>query len=88
LSGEHPIYERANVLFQGSYVVSGRALLVVTETGGETEFGHLAKLAAPTSEPSPAQQKIDSLVSKLIGTIVVVVMLAFIGALLRGMEIL
>lgn len=87
LTDEHPIYERANILFQGSYVVSGRALLVVTETADNTEFGHLAKLAAPTSEPSPAQQKIDSLVSKLIGIIVIVVFLAFVGALLRGMEL-
>lgn len=86
LPDERPIYERSNMLFQGSYVVSGQATLIVTETGMNTEFGHLAQLATPTAEQSPAQAKINRLISKIIVGIGIVSVVVFVLASLRGME--
>lgn len=88
LEKEHPVYERTNMLFQGSFVVSGRVTAVVVATAASTEFGRLAALAAPTDSVSPAQQKIDQLVTRLISVISVVVIVAFGLALVRGMELL
>jgi len=88
LEKEHPVYEQTNILFQGSFVVSGQATAVVVATGSTTEFGRLATLATPSHTASPAQQKIDFLVSRLISVIVIVVVIAFGLALLRGMELL
>lgn len=87
LEGEKPIYERDNMLFQGSYVVSGRGSYIVTSTAMDTEFGKLAQLATPTGETSPAQAKIDSLITRLIGVIAVVVLLTFGLAIYRGIEL-
>ncbi len=87
LQGEHPIYDRANMLFQGSFLVSGRATAIVTATGAHSEFGHLAELAAPTSERSPVQKKIDQLITKLIIAIAIVCSVVFALALFRGIEI-
>lgn len=86
LADDKKVYEQNNMLFQGSYVVSGRATMVVTATGSQTEFGRLATLAAPTAIHSPAQAKIDRLVTKMIIAIFVVVSIAFGIALWRGME--
>jgi P-type Ca2+ transporter type 2C len=87
LKGEHPIYERTNILFQGSFLVSGRATAVVTETGTHTEFGRLASLAAPTTERSPVQQKIDHLITRLIIVVGFVSIGVFALAVYRGIEV-
>lgn len=88
LEKEHPVYEQSNMLFQGSFIVSGQATAVVVSTGSSTEFGKLATLAAPSAVVSPAQKKIDTLVTRLISVIAVVVVLVFGLAMLRGMELL
>ena len=87
LEVEHPVYERTNTIFQGSYIVSGNATAVVTATGGETEFGRLAQLSTASVTPSPAQEKIDALITRLIVTIIVVVVTVFGVAMWRGMEL-
>ncbi len=43
LSPETPLSQRTNVLYLGTYVVSGSAKAVVVRTGKETEFGKVAK---------------------------------------------
>ena len=88
LEKEHPVYERTNMIFQGSYIVSGNVTAVVTAIGGQTEFGRLAELSASTPVSSPAQEKLDALVHRLIAVIVVVIVAVFLIALWRGMEML
>lgn len=88
LEKEHPVYERTNTIFQGSFLVSGNATAVVTATGVNTEFGRLAQLSTSTPPASPAQEKLDALISRLIVVIIGIVVTVFSIALWRGMETL
>ena len=82
------VYEQKNILFQGSFVVSGQAKGVVIYTGNTTEFGRIAALTgkAPGSASSPVQKKIDKLISYIIAAVGAMAVLAFILAMYRGIE--
>lgn len=87
LSGKKEVYEQTNMLFQGSFVVAGTATAVITTTGNNTEFGHLAELAKNTNTLSPVQRKIDKLLSQIIGVVGAISVVAFGLSMLHGMEI-
>lgn len=89
LEGKKEIYDQANILFQGSFVVSGSATGVVIFTGNNTEFGRIAALTgkAPDDISSPVQKKIDKLISYIIAVIAAVAVGAFILAIVRGIEV-
>lgn len=87
LSGHKEVYEQTNMLYQGSFIVSGEVKAVVTETGNSTEFGHLAALAKDTNQQSPLQKKIDKLISQIIAVVAAVAVLALALALWRGVAI-
>ena len=74
LKGKKEVYEQTNLLFQGSFIVSGSAMGVVIYTGNETEFGRIAALTgnAPDEVNSPVQKKIDKLISYIIAVIAAV----------------
>ncbi len=88
LGGKKEVYEQANTLFQGSFIVSGSAIGVVVYTANNTEFGRIAALTgkAPDSVSSPVQKKIDKLITYIIAVIAAVAIGAFILALVRGIE--
>lgn len=87
LNGEKEIYERSNLLFQGSFVISGDVTAVVTSTGNATEFGQLAALAQDTNTESPVQKKIDKLISQVIAAVGAIAIVAFALAMRGGMDI-
>lgn len=87
LKGEKEIYERSNLLFQGSFVISGDVTAVVTDTGNATEFGQLAALAQDTNTESPVQKKIDRLISHVIAIVGGIAVVAFALALRGGMDL-
>jgi Ca2+-transporting ATPase len=87
LKGEKEIYERSNLLFQGSFVISGDVTAVVTSTGNNTEFGQLAALAQDTNTESPVQKKIDKLISHIIAIVGGIAVVAFALAMRGGMEL-
>jgi Ca2+-transporting ATPase len=87
LRGEKEIYERANLLFQGSFVIAGNATAVVTDTGNNTEFGQLATLSQNSTVESPVQKKIDKLISQIIAAIGGVAVVALILSLMRGIDL-
>lgn len=87
VKGEKAIYERHNMVYQGSFVVSGTARAVVTSTGNLTEFGKLAELSSKTSGISPVQQKIDALVTKIIFIIIAVSLVSLFLSIQQGMDI-
>lgn len=78
------IYEQSNIVFQGTYVLSGTAKVIVVETGGNTEFGKIAKISSDKDFRSPVQVKIDHLISVIIKGIAVVAIIAFTLSLIRG----
>lgn len=87
LHGTKEVYERSNMLFQGSFVIAGQAVAVVTATGNNSEFGQLAALTGGAgTEVSPIQKKIDKLISQIISVVAGMAVVAFILAQWRGME--
>ena len=72
--------DRHNMVFKGTAVARGVGRAVVTETGMDTQMGHIATLLDETAdEPSPLQREISQ-ISKTLGGLVigiaVVVMIA------------
>lgn len=88
LVGQKATYEQTNMLFEGSFIISGRASGVVVLTGNHTEFGRIAALAGetPHESRSPVQKKIDKLVAYVIVVVSIIAVIAFILALVRGTE--
>lgn len=87
LSAGKEVYEQSNMVFQGSFVVSGQASAVVTATGGNSQFGQLAALTSDLAIQSPVQKKIDKLISIIVGITAALAVVVFGLSLLRGMEI-
>ncbi len=81
------LYERSNMVYQGSFVVGGHAKALVVATGNDTEFGKLAALSVATDETSPVQKRIDKLIAVLIRSIAGIAAVAFLLSLYRGMDI-
>jgi Ca2+-transporting ATPase len=87
LDGDREVYEQSNMVFQGSFVVAGTATAIITTTGNNTEFGHLAALSTDAGGKSPVQEKIDHFISRIIGVVAGIACVAFGLSLLRGMDI-
>jgi len=81
------VYEQSNMLFQGSFIVAGTAIAIVTTTGNDTEFGQLAALTKDSATESPVQKKIDKLLTQIIAVVGALATVAFTLALARGMEL-
>lgn len=80
-----PLAERTNMLYMNTSVVRGRAEMLVTATGMNTEIGKLANLLAQTDdEATPLQIQLDSLGKRLALLALVIVLVLFGSALLRG----
>lgn len=88
LEGNKEVYEQVNMLFQGSFIVSGQATGVVVFTGNTSEFGRIAALSrkAPGASTSPVQKKIDKLLTYIIMAVGGLAVAAFILAIWRGIE--
>jgi Ca2+-transporting ATPase len=87
ISGEKPVYERTNTVFQGSFLVSGEATALVTQTGNTTEFGKIAVLSTNRETESPVQKKIDKLITQIVSTVGVLAVFLLILSIYRDMEL-
>ena len=87
LTEKKPIYEQANMLFSGSFMVSGQAKALVVATGNQTEFGRLASLTKDAHQISPVQQKIDRLITQITIAVGVASVAVFALSLYRGIEL-
>lgn len=86
LAGTKELYERTNMLYQGSFVIGGEATAIVVATGNMTEFGKMAALSTTTGDKSPIQHKIDRLLQRIIIIVSIIAAIAFFLSLYRGME--
>lgn len=83
---ELPLGDRINLLFMNTVLTRGRAELLVTATGMQTEMGQLAGMIASAEAAStPLQKQLDTLGKKLAGIAGVVVVAIFGLDLLRGL---
>ena len=81
------IFERTNMVYQGSFVIGGTAKYIITETGSETEFGKITKLIKKNELISPTQKKIDKLIRQIVLVTVTIAIICFGLSVFRGMDV-
>jgi P-type Ca2+ transporter type 2C len=82
-----PVLERQNCLFQGTEVVRGRGVAVVTATGMATELGQIATLINNAGgESTPLQERLDGLAKVLVGSSLALVAVVVGLGLLLGQD--
>lgn len=88
-SGEMPLADRTNMVYSGSLVTYGRAAVLVTGTGMDTEIGKIASLMNETKEKkTPLQVSLDDFGKKLAIIIMIICALVFGLSLYREMPVL
>ena len=89
ISGETPLGDRTNMVFSGSLVTYGRAIVLVTETGMNTEIGRIASLMnAAKEKKTPLQQSLDKFSGRLAVIIMVICAVVFGLSLWQGKTII
>ncbi len=79
---ETALGDRKNMVFSGSLVVYGRATVLVTGTGMQTELGKIAALMNQTKQrKTPLQQSLDQFSKRLAGMIMVICLVVFLLSL-------
>lgn len=89
ITEELPLADRVNMVYSGSLVTYGRATVVVTGTGMNTEIGKIAELMNDTKEKkTPLQISLDQFSSRLAMVILAICVIVFGLSLYRHMPIL
>lgn len=89
LKNQVPLADRINMVYSGSLVTAGRGMVVVTETGMETEIGRIAALINETGEKkTPLQISLDRFSGNLAAIIMVICAVVFGLSLYRKMPVL
>ena len=77
--------DQKNMVFSGSLVTYGRATMVVTHTGMDTQIGHIATLMNQTQQrKTPLQKNLDDFSGKLAIVIMVICAAVFLMSVLRS----
>ncbi len=88
IENEVPLADRSNMVFSGSLVTYGRAIVAVTGTGMNTEIGKIASLMnAAKEKKTPLQQSLDKFSSRLAIIIIVISILVFGLNLMQAPEV-
>ncbi len=78
IEAECPLGDRVNMVFSGTLVTYGRASVLVTDTGMNTEMGHIAGLMNATKEKkTPLQVNLDVFSKKLAAGILIICAVVF-----------
>ena len=89
LVGEVPLGDRVNMVYSSSLVTYGRAMVVITGTGMDTEIGKIAALMNATKEKkTPLQISLDQFSSRLATIIMIISVIVFGLSIYREMPIL
>ena len=84
IDDECPLADRVNMVYSGSLVSYGRAKVLVTETGMNTQMGHIAALMNNTKEKkTPLQRSLDDFGKKLAFIIMIISAIVFILRLIQ-----
>jgi len=86
---ETTLGDRANMLYSGTVVISGRGWGVVAETGMRTKFGKITREVSETQETkTPMQHRMADFSKKYLVVVLVAVFLIFIVGIAKKLEIL
>lgn len=89
ITEEVPLGDRVNMVYSSSLVTYGRAMVVVTGTGMNTEIGKIAALMNATKEKkTPLQISLDQFSSRLAMVIMVISVIVFGLSIYRDMPVL
>ncbi len=89
IAAETPLGDRINMVYSSSLVTYGRATVVVTGTGMDTEIGKIAVLMNATKEKkTPLQVSLDQFSSRLAFVIMIISVIVFGLSLYREMPVL
>ncbi len=89
IEGEVPLGDRTNMVYSGSLVTYGRAMVLVTATGMNTELGKIAGLMNAAKErKTPLQETLDKFSQRLAILIMIICVLVFALCVYRDMAIL
>jgi len=84
-----PLADRANMVYMGTFVSSGKARAVVAETGMETELGKIAGILQEIErESTPLQKKLEQFGKWIVYLCFVLVGMVFLLGWLRGGKII
>ncbi len=85
LQEDTPIGDRVNMVFTGTEVIQGRAKVVVSGTGMDTELGKIAEmLQSVETEDTPLQQRMTQLGNVLVSGSLILVAVVVVGGVLRA----
>ena len=89
LEEEVPLADRLNMVYSGTLVTYGRAEVVVTATGMNTEMGKIADLMnGAKDKKTPLQKSMDDFSKKLAMVIIVICVCVFVLQLYQKMTVL
>ena len=89
IEGSVPLADRTNMVYSGSLVTYGRAEVLVTGTGMDTELGKIAGLMNAAKErKTPLQESLDKFSARLAAFIMIVCALVFVLCIYRKMAVL
>lgn len=89
IEGSPALADRTNMVYSGSLVTYGRAEILVTATGMETELGKIAGLMNAAKErKTPLQESLDKFSSRLAILIMVICAVVFVLCMYRDMTLL
>lgn len=83
-----PLGDRINLVFSGTEVVQGRATVLITNTGMQTELGKIASaLQSVESDPTPLQKRMTQLGNALVMGSLILVALVIIGGSIYDIQL-
>jgi Ca2+-transporting ATPase len=86
LAPDTPLADRTNMVYAGTHVTAGRALALVVATGGATEIGRIAALAAHTAEPrTPLERRVEGFGRAVVAVAAVLFVAVLAVGLARGL---
>ncbi len=89
INDDMPLGDRVNMVYSGSLVTYGRAIVLVTATGMDTEMGKIAQLMNLTSQKkTPLQKSLDDFGKKLAIVIMIISAVVFGIRLWQGEPVL
>ena len=84
-----PLGDQRNMVFSGSFITYGHAVILVTATGMHTEMGKIAALMNQTQERrTPLQISLDNFSKKLAIIIMLICTVVFGAEMFRGMALI
>jgi len=86
---EVPLADRANMVYMGTSIASGKARAIVVETGMETELGNIAGMIQGVKDnPTPLQKRLEAFGKFIVYICFGLVGLVFLLELLRGNKLI